>query len=132
MKNLTLLLAIVLLTWIPWVSQKSASTQQTHEQAETTSQQRKQFQEKTEARLRELNRKIASLNAKASKQTEEARKELDRQMADLDRKRDVAQQQFERLKNCSQKAWRDMRPGIDAAMRDLGAAYKRAAADFNK
>jgi len=53
-------------------------------------------------------------------------------MAELDRKGEVAQQQFEKLKNSSQTAWRGMKPGIDAAIRDLGAAYKRAAADFNK
>jgi len=132
MKNLTLSLAIALLVWLPCVSQKPASAQQTNEHAETASQQRKQYQEKTEAGLRELNRKIDSLNAKASKQTEEVRKELDRQLADLDQKRAVAQRQFERLKNSSQEAWRDMKPGIDSAMRDLEAAYRRAAADFNK
>ena len=53
-------------------------------------------------------------------------------MAELDRKRQVAQQQFEKLKNSSQTAWRDMKPELDAAMRDLEFAYKRAAADFNK
>lgn len=132
LKNLKLLLAIVLLMWIPRESQGSASAQQTNGQAETAGQSRKQYQEKTEARLRELNRKIAALNASASKQAGEARKELDRQMAELDRKRKVARQQFERLENSSQEAWRDMEPGIDAAARDLEAAYKRAAADFNK
>ena len=53
-------------------------------------------------------------------------------MAELDRKGEVAGQQFEKLKNSSQEAWRDMKPGIDAAMRDLEPAYKRTAADLNK
>jgi hypothetical protein len=72
------------------------------------------------------------LNAKASKQGTEARKQFDRQIAELDRQRVTVQRQLDKLKTSSQQAWRDMKPDLDAAMKNLETAYQRAAADFKK
>jgi len=130
MKNLTLLLAMVLLVWIPSPCQVAASSQRKTAEGETTSQQRSRYQEEAEAKLRELNRKIDTLNSKANKQASEARKEFDRQMAELNQKREIVRQRLEKLKNSTQQAWRDMKPELDAAMKNLAAAYQRAAADF--
>jgi hypothetical protein len=132
MNRLSLLLALVVLTWIPCCSQETPSTQQKNGEHATASQQRDAYQAKAEARLRELRRQIDALNAKASKQSGEARKEFDRQIAGLDRQRASVQQQLEKLKTTSQQAWHDMRPNLDAAMKNLEAAYQRAAADFKK
>jgi len=132
MKRLSLLLALVLLTCIPCWSQEASSAQQKSGEHATTSQLRDSYQEKAEARLRELKRKIDALNVKASKQSSEARKEFDRQIADLDRQRASVQQQLEKLKSTTQQAWRDMKPNLDAAMKNLEAAYQHAAADFKK
>jgi len=130
MKALTFLLALVLSTCVPCSSQQATSARQGNREGETASQQRNQFQEKTQAKLRKLDQEIEALNAKAAKQGKEVRKDLDRQMAELERKRQVLQQQLEKFKNSSQEAWRDMKPGIDAAMKDLELAYKRAASHF--
>ena len=130
MKRLSFLLALVLLTWIPCRGQEAASTKQKNGEHATASQQRDSYQEKAEATLRELNRQIDALNAKAAKQGSEARKEFDRQMAELDQKRAAAQRELEKLKNSTQKAWRDMKPDLDAAIKNLQAAYQHAAANF--
>jgi len=50
----------------------------------------------------------------------------------LDRQRVTVQRQLDKLKTSSQQAWRDMKPNLDAAMKNLEAAYQRAAADFKK
>jgi uncharacterized protein HemX len=130
MRNLTLLLVIALLPWISCASHEPATSGQDNRESETARQQRSEFQEKSEAELRELSRKINDLNSKASGQSEHARKELAREMAELDRKRDAVQQQLQKLQTSTRQAWRDAKPGIDAAMKDLEDAYKRAAADF--
>jgi chromosome segregation ATPase len=131
MRKLIFLLPLVLLTWVSCTSQPAAPGQRTSGESEAA-RQRDQYEEKAEAKLRELNRRIEELNAKAGPQAKSARKELDRQIAELDQRRAVLQRQLEKLKNTSQEAWRDAKPGIDAAMRDLEAAYQRAAADFKQ
>jgi len=127
MKTLPLVLALVLLTWIPCRGQAAASTQQKNA---TASQDRDSYQKKAEATLRDLNRKIDALNAKAGKQSSEARKEFDRQMAELNQERTATQRELEKLRNSTQKAWRDMKPDLDAAIKNLQAAYQHAAANF--
>jgi peptidoglycan hydrolase CwlO-like protein len=92
---------------------------------------REQYQDKIEAKLRQLDNEIAALNVKMRKQGKWAGKQLDQQMAELEQKREAAGQQFQKLKNSSQDAWQDMRVGIDAAVKDLQAAYTRIAARFN-
>ena len=131
MKTVLFLLVLVLLTWIPGRCQEGTSQQQTNGE-HPTSNQRNRFQAKAEERLRELRRQIDDLNTKASKQSGEARKELDRQVTQLDRQRVAVQQQLEKLRTASQQAWRDMKPDLEAAMKNLEAAYQRAAADLKK
>ena len=132
MKKLAFLLALVVLTWVPSRCQDAASTQQKQGERATARQQRDSYQEKAEARLRELKRQIDDLNTKAGKQGSEARKGLDRQVAQLDRQRVAVQQQLEKVRTASQQAWRDMKPDLDAAMKNLEAAYQHAAADLKK
>ena len=131
MRKLILLLPLVLLTWVACTSQPAAPGQQTTGESEAA-RQRAQYEEKAEAKLRELNRRIEELNSKAGPQAKSARKQLDRQVAELDQRRAALQQQLEKFKNTTQEAWRDAKPGIDAAMRDLETAYQRAAADFKQ
>ncbi len=99
--------------------------------AESRKQDRKQYQDKINTQLRELDREIDALKTKAAQQGKEAKRELDQRLPELDKKRAVAQQKFEELQNSSQEAWQDMRVGLSVAMRDLEAAYKRAASRFD-
>lgn len=130
MRTVQLLLATILLMWIPGGAQQVPATMQNSSGSEAASAQRKEYQQEVAAKLRELDREIDDLNAKAAKQGKETRKEFNREMAELGQKRAVARQRFESLKTSSQEAWRDMKPGIDAAMKDLESAYRRAASHF--
>ena len=131
MTKLTFLLAVVLM-WIPAISQDAANAQQKTGDHATASQERDYYQAKAETRLRELKRRIDDLNTEAGKQGGEARKGLDRQITQLDRQRVIVQKQLEKLRRSSQQAWRDMKPDLDAAMKNLEAAYQHAAADLKK
>jgi hypothetical protein len=44
----------------------------------------------------------------------------------------AVQKQLDKLKTSSQQAWRDMKPDLEAAMKNLEAAYQHAAADYKK
>ena len=88
------------------------------------------YQDKAEAKLRDLDQQIDTLETKIGKENKVERKQLDQQMAELERKRDIAHQKLERLETSSQEAWGDMKSGIDAAMDDLEAAYQQAASHF--
>ncbi len=100
-------------------------------QTETRSPERIEYQKKVEARLRRLNRQVEALKKQASQRGEEARKQLDVELKELDRKQAAAEQELKKLKNSSGKAWQDLKPGLEAAMKDLEAAFKRAASEFN-
>jgi restriction endonuclease S subunit len=88
------------------------------------------YQDNIEAKLRDLDQQIDALKVKIGKQKKVDRKQLEQEMAELDRKREAAHQDFEKLKNSSQEAWRDMKVGIEAAMEDLETAYEQAASHF--
>ena len=131
MKNLVTLLAIVLLMGTPCRSQEKASAPNSSTKVEGTDQQKNQYQQKMEEKLRDLDKEVDELEAKAAEQSEQAKKQYARQMTELDRKRKAARRKLDKFENSSEAAWRDMKPGIDAAMKDLETAYKRAASHFN-
>ncbi len=130
MKNLTFFMASILFVWVPGVSQGRVSMQNETGRIEGSNQQRKDYQKEIENELRNLDREIASLKAKAPKEGREVQSNLSKHLTELDEKREVVQQKFENLKNSSQRAWRDMKPDLNAAIKDLERAYKRAVADF--
>jgi peptidoglycan hydrolase CwlO-like protein len=128
------ILLIMCLATIVSLTGAASSAQQeaarSKEKAEAGISERQQYQEKIEAKLRELDKEIVALKVKITKQGKEAGKQLNQQMAELEQKREAAGQQFQKLKNSSHDAWQDMKEGIDAAMKDLQAAYNRAATHF--
>lgn len=91
---------------------------------------RQQYQDKVEAKLRELDGEIAALKAKSAKQRKDSGRDFDQEMARLQQKVKDARQKFAQLKNSSQGAWQDMKEGIDTAVKDLQTAYDRAALHF--
>jgi trehalose/maltose hydrolase-like predicted phosphorylase len=119
------------LAGMPCASQETAAEPSQNKKPETSSRERIEYQKKIEARLHKLGEQEDVLKKKAIQQSKEAKKQLDAHLDELDRKRAVAEQEFEKLKYSSEKAWRDLKPGLDAAMKDLEAACKRAASEFN-
>jgi flagellar motility protein MotE (MotC chaperone) len=98
--------------------------------AAAASGEKQQYEEKIEAQLKELDREIANLKERAVKQSKATRKDLDQSLTELEVKREVLRVKLEKLRNESEAAWKDMKPGIEAAMDDLEAAYRRAASHF--
>jgi TolA-binding protein len=130
MKRLIYLMAVALLLWPACSAGNKPSGQNEDKEAAAARQQRQMYQEKIQAKLRELDAEIDTLETKMEKQKQLNRKTLEPQIAELNRKRESARQEAERLNNSSAEAWRDMKEGIDAAMDDLESACKQAASKF--
>ncbi|HLY60575.1 MAG TPA: hypothetical protein VKV95_07385 [Terriglobia bacterium] len=100
------------------------------ERTENGTSERQQYQDKIEEKLRELDHEIADLKERSAKEGRNAGKEIDQQMPELERRYQIARQKFEKFRDSSGGAWQDMKAGIDAAMKDLEAAYDRASTHY--
>ena len=130
MKRLICVMAMSLMLWPACSTEQNRAGQNVNNAAETARQEKQMYQDKIEAKLRDLDQQIDALKVKIGKQNRVDRKQLQQQMAELDRKRVAAHQELEKLKNSSEEAWQDMKAGIEAAIGDLETAYERAASHF--
>ena len=97
-----------------------------------TQEQMQAFREQTEARLAEYEQEIDQLQAKAENLGGDAKAKAEQQLTALHQKRDEVSEKLKELSSSSGTAWEQLKSGIDAAMEDLGNAYKKAAAGFSK
>ena len=97
-----------------------------------TQEQMQAFREKVETRLAEYEKEIDELQAKAEKLGGDAKAKAEQQLTALRQKRDEVSEKLKELGSSSGKVWEPVKSGIDAALEDLGNAYKKAAAEFNK
>jgi uncharacterized protein HemX len=97
-----------------------------------TQEQMQAFREQTESRLAEYEKEIDQLQAKAEKLEGDAKAKADQQLTVLRQKRDAVSEKLKELGSSSANAWEQIKSGVDAAMEDLGNAYKKAAAEFSK
>lgn len=97
-----------------------------------TQEQMEAFREKTKTRLAEYEKEIDELQAKAEKLGGDAKAKAEQQLTALRQKRDVVADKLKELGSATGNAWDQLKSGIDAAMEDLGDAYKKAAAEFSK
>jgi len=97
-----------------------------------TQEQMQAFREQTETRLAEYKKEIDQLQAKAEKLEGDAKAKAEQQLTALGQKRDEVSEKLKDLSSSSGNAWKELKSGIDAAMEDLGNAYKKAAAEFSK
>jgi len=130
MKRLVYVLAMFLWLWPACSGQQKSASLNENKEAEAARQEKQMYQDKIEAKLRDLDQRIAALKVKVEKEKKVDRKEIDQELEELDRKRAILRQELEKLKSSTELASQDMKAGIDAAMEDLEAAYERAAAHF--
>jgi ribosome-associated translation inhibitor RaiA len=90
---------------------------------------RQMYQNRVQANLNDLERRIAALKARLRNHERGAEKR-DQLISGLDRKRAGAFQKLEGLKTSSHEAWGDMKAGIDSAMDELEIAYQQANSHF--
>ena len=92
--------------------------------------QKEEYQQKVEAKIDELAKGIATLQAKAERAGAKGKAGLNAMVADLDQKKEVARRQLGDLKASSTEAWVDLKVAMEAAMKDLERGYERARARF--
>jgi hypothetical protein len=97
-----------------------------------TQEQMQAFREQTEIKLNEYKEEFDQLQAKAEKMGGDAKVKADEQLTALHQKREFAAEKLKELSSSSGNAWEQLKSGIDAALEDLGNAYKKAAAEFSK
>ena len=97
-----------------------------------TQEQMQAFLEQTETRLAEYKKEIDQLQARAEKLEGDAKAKAEQQLTALRQKQDEVSEKLKDLSSSSGNAWEQLKSGIDAAMEDLGNAYKKAAAEFSK
>jgi len=90
------------------------------------------FWEQTETRFAEYEQEIDQLQAKAEKLGGDAKAKAKQQLTALRQKRDAVSGKLKELGSAGGIVWEQIKSGIDAAMEDLGKAYKKAAAEFSK
>lgn len=97
-----------------------------------TQEQIQAFREQTETKLTEYKNEIDQLQAKAEELEGEAKAKVVQQLTALRKKAAEVSEKLKDLSSSSGNAWEQLKAGIDAAMEDLGNAYKKAAAEFSK
>ncbi|MFN0197530.1 MAG: hypothetical protein ACKVT0_12365 [Planctomycetaceae bacterium] len=98
--------------------------------AEYSRQTKEEFQEKLDARLKELDGEIAKLREKGSELKDDAKANWERKMADLETKREAARAKLDEVSHSSAEAWKDIQKGAQSAWDDLDKAFHEASQEF--
>ena len=97
-----------------------------------TQEQMQAFHEQMVTRLAKYNDDIDQLQVKVEELGGDAKVKAEQQLTALRQKRDEVSEKLKELSSSSGDAWEQLKSGIDAAMDDLGNAYKKAVAEFSK
>ena len=97
---------------------------------EFTLQQKGDFQKKIQAELDRMQQQIDHLRTKADHAKTEAQVDLNKTIAELQRRKDAAGKELQELESASEKAWGNLKSGLNTAMEDLEKSYKRALSHF--
>lgn len=102
--------------------------------AETTMefahQTKEEFEEKLQARLKELDVNIAKLREKGHDLKGEAKEKWARSMEHLEAKRDVAEAKLAEVRESTAEAWEDLRKGAHVAWKEMENAFHEASKEF--
>jgi len=96
-----------------------------------TQEQMQTIRKQMETKLDEYGKEIDQLQAKTEKLEGDAKAKAEQHLAALRQKRDAVGEKVKDLGSSSGDAWEQVKSGVDAAMEDLGNAYKKAAAEFS-
>ena len=91
---------------------------------------KKVYQEKIEAQLKEASAKIAELAAKADKAQADAKLQYQEQINSLRTMRDELNRKLMRLNDSGEAAWEDVKKGLEDAWSDLKRAIDNAVSQF--
>jgi len=91
-----------------------------------SAQKRKEYQNRIEVDLAEIQKRIEDLRAKAVKVAPQKKRTFRMALVDLQRKNTVAQNRLAALKNSPENAWSGVKADMDKAMDDLSKACLEA------
>ncbi|MEJ2037460.1 MAG: hypothetical protein P8X55_00815 [Desulfosarcinaceae bacterium] len=97
-----------------------------------TKEQVQAFRQETETKLDDYRKDIDQLQAKVERLEGNAKTNAAQKLTALRQKRDEVSKKLMNLSSSSGNAWEQIKSSIDAAMEDLGDAYKKIAAEFSK
>lgn len=87
---------------------------------------KKAYQERMEAELREWQAKIDVLKAKADKAQADQKLEYEEEIEALREKQEQVRERLEELQDAGEDAWQEVKAGLDAAWEDMRSATDRA------
>ena len=88
------------------------------------------YQRKLEAQLKEWDKQLDQLMAKAKKVRADARTRIEEELAGLKDKRAAAQKKFDELRHHGEGAWEELKDGVEKAWGDISDALGKAVARF--
>lgn len=91
---------------------------------------RKTYEEKLNAQLKEWSAEIALLNAKADKATAETKIEYYKMITIVERKQETAAMKFQELRAAGDDGWEDLKAGAEKAWAAVKTALQSAASKF--
>ena len=95
-----------------------------------TARERKEYQNKIDVDLAEIQKRIEDLRGKATKVAPQKKRTFRMALVDLQRKNIAAQNRLAALKSAPENAWSGMKADMDKAREDLNSAYANAEADI--
>lgn len=98
----------------------------------TEAQEKKAYQEKIEAQLKEWGAKIDELKAKAEKSKAELKTKYEKQIEDLRTKQEVAQRKLRELRESGEEAWEGLKTGLEKGLGELKDAFDRTISTLKK
>jgi uncharacterized coiled-coil DUF342 family protein len=93
---------------------------------------KKEFEDKLNAELKDLAESIDELKSKAKKNGQEAKQEVQDQIKVLEAKRKDVAGKIKKLSQSTGKAWTQMKDGVQTAWDDLKSAFGKASAAVNE
>jgi hypothetical protein len=87
-------------------------------------QEKEEYQEKMEAKLKELDAQIDRMKAEAKESTEEAKAALEKRIQEMEEKREAAGKKLEEVRESSVEAWRNLKSDMDDIMSNLEKRIK--------
>jgi peptidoglycan hydrolase CwlO-like protein len=88
---------------------------------------RESYKKEVQEKMKDLDKKIDELQAKASDVKGEAKEEFKKEMAVLHKKQKAAKKEWKKVEHASAKAWNKVKAAMDTAVQDVQGAYDKAA-----
>ena len=130
MKRLLPLAAmLVLISACPAVSPTVANENAT---TPNRSQEKKQYEQRMEARLGKIGKQLDEVKTRTATMTEQTRKEMNQYLDDAEKKQKAASLKLEKIRKESTRKWKKFTSDMDAAMDDFEKAYERAKSRFKE